>query len=279
VDGLYYWQARSRDSLGNVSAWTTARTLHLDRVAPGKPPTFTGTIADDGLTLRWSAPNDNVANYVVFVNGAPWKNFGSTEFEVKMGAFDPGDTRSFSVVAVDLAGNVGVMSPVLVGVPNLVGLTWTQALGVTSARGLGLRRNAVFFASIPMVVSAQQPPAPALTERGTAVLVTMSPAAGAPLAVKASPGSFACAAGSVLRLRIDLSAAAQVRSRLLNSHGRVLKRAQLGLLGSGTNNVRVKLSRALRRGAYRLVLDATGKAGTAHALVRIKVGTSACRAR
>jgi hypothetical protein len=279
VDGLYYWQARSRDSLGNVSAWTTARTLHLDRVAPGKPPTFTGTIADDGLTLRWSAPNDNVANYVVFVNGAPWKNFGSTEFEVKMGAFDPGDTRSFSVVAVDLAGNVGVMSPVLVGVPNLVGLTWTQALGVTSARGLGLRRNAVFFASIPMVVSAQQPPAPALTERGTAVLVTMSPAAGAPLAVKASPGSFACAAGSVLRLRIDLSAAAQVRSRLLNSHGRVLKRAQLGLLGSGTNNVRVKLSRALRRGAYRLMLDATGKAGTAHALVRIKVGTSACRAR
>jgi hypothetical protein len=107
----------------------------------------------------------------------------------------------------------------------------------------------------------------------------MSPTAGAPLAVKASPGRFACAAGSVLRLRIDLSAAARVSSRLLNSHGRVLKRAQLGLLRSGTNNVRVKLSRALQRGAYRLMLDATGEAGTAHALVRIKVGASACRAR
>jgi len=41
--------------------------------------------------------------------------------------------------------------------PNLVGLTWSQALRATSERGLGLRRNAVFFASIPMVVSAQQP--------------------------------------------------------------------------------------------------------------------------
>jgi len=279
VDGLYYWQARSRDSAGNFSAWTAVRTLHLDTVAPGKPPTFTGVVAADGLTLRWSAPNDNVANYVVFVNGAPWKNLGSTEFEVKMGTFDPGDTRSFSVVAVDLSGNVGAMSPVLVGVPNLVGLTWSQALGAANARGLALQRSAVFFASIPMIVANQLPPAPALTERGTAVFVTMSPTSGAPLGVKVKPGRFACAAGSVLRLRVDLSAAARVRSRLLNGHGRVVKRGQLGILQSGTNNIRVKLPGGLRRGAYRLMLDATGEGGTAHALVRVKVGSHACRAR
>jgi hypothetical protein len=279
VDGLYYWQARAHDAVGNVSAWTASRMLHLDTVAPGKPLDFTGTVAADGLTLRWSAPNDNVANYVVFVNGAPWKNFGSTEFEVKMGAFDPGDTRSFSVVAVDLAGNVGAMSPVLVGVPNLVGLTWSQAIGATTARGLGLRRNAVLFASVPMVVANQEPPAPALAARGTAVLVTMSPASGAALAVKVKPGRFLCAAGSALRLRIDLSAAARVATRLLNGHGRIVKRGQLGMLRSGTNNVRVKLPGGLRRGAYRLLLDATGDAGTAHALVRVTVGSRACRAR
>src|SRR5258705_6723522 len=196
--------------------------LHLDRVAPGKPTNFNGVVAFDGLTLRWSAPNDDVANYVVFVDGAPWKNLGSTEFEVKMGAFDSGDPRSFAVVAVDLAGNVGAMSPVLLGVPNLVGLNWSQAVGATSARGLGLRRNAAFFASIPMTITKQAPPAPALTERGTAVLVTLSPANGAPLAVKVKPGRFACAAGSVLQLRVDLSGAARVRSRLLNGHGRVV---------------------------------------------------------
>jgi hypothetical protein len=280
VDGLYYWQARSRDSAANVSAWTSTRTLHLDRLAPGKPPNFNGQVAADGLTLRWSAPNDTVANYVLFVNGAPWRNFGSTELEVKMGAFDAGDTRSFSVVAVDLAGNVGTMSPVLVGVPNLVGLTWSEAGGATSARGLGLRRSSASFASLlPMVVSSQQPPAPALAERGAPVLVTMSPASGAPLALKVKPGRFACAAGSVLRLSVDLSADARIRSRLLNNHGRLLKRGQLGALRAGTNKVRVKLPAKLRRGAYRLLLDATGEAGTAHALVRVQVGSRVCRAR
>jgi len=279
VDGLYYWQARSRDSAGNFSAWTPIRTLHLDTVAPGKPPIFSGVVAADGLTLRWSAPNDNVANYVVFVDGAPWKNLGSTEFEVKMGTFDPGDTRSFSVVAVDLSGNVGAMSPVLVGVPNLVGLTWSQALSATNARGLGLRRDSVFFASIRTVVANQEPPAPALRERGTAVFVTMSPAGAARLAVKVKPGRFACAAGSVLRLRVDLSTAARVRSRLLNGHGRVIKRGQLGMLRAGRNNVRFQLPVALRRGAYRLMLDATGEAGTAQALVRVTVGSRACPAR
>jgi hypothetical protein len=170
------------------------------------------------------------------------------------------------------------MSSVLVGVPNLVGLTWPQALGATSARGLGLQRNAVFFASIPMIVAKQQPPAPALTERGTAVVVTMSPASGAPLAVKVKPGRVVCAAGSVLRLRVDLSAAARVGTRLLNGHGRIVKRGQLGNLRAGKNNVRIKLPRGLQRGAYRLRLDATGDAGAAHALVRVQVGSRVCRA-
>jgi len=51
------------------------------------------------------------------------------------------------------------------------------------------------------------------------------------------------------------------------------------MLRSGTNNIRVKLPAGLRRGAYRLMLDATGEAGTAQALVRVKVGSHACRAR
>jgi hypothetical protein len=64
----------------------------------------------------------------------------------------------------------------------------------------------------------------------------------------------------------------------LNGHGRVVKRGQLGNLVAGTNNVKVKLPARLGRGAYRLLLDATGKAGTAHALVRVRVGLRACRA-
>jgi hypothetical protein len=279
VDGLYYWQSRARDSVGNVSAWSPVRSLHLDRVAPGKPLNFNGVVAGDGLTLRWTAPSTDVANYVVFVDGAPWKNFGSTEFEAKLGAFDATDKRTFSVVATDLAGNIGAMSPVLVGVPNVVGMSWPDAVGVATARGLVLSHDSTLFGAIPMLVASQQPPAPALAERGSSVAVTMAPTDDAPLAVRVRPGSFACPAGSVLRLRIDLSAAASVGSRLLTTHGRLLKRTALGQLHAGSSNVKVRLPRTLQSGAYRLLLDASGTAGKAHAVVRVKVGSQACRAR
>jgi hypothetical protein len=274
-DGLYYWQARGIDSVGNKSAWSPARALHLDTHAPGKPVNFNGQVASDGLTLRWEAPDDAIANYVVYVDGAPWKNLGSTEHEVKMGTFETGDTRSFSVVAVDLAGNVGAMSPVLVGVPNLVGLSWNQAVGAASARGLALHRDQSLFPNVPVVVEDQQPAAPALAERGSAVTVKLAPAKGAPLGVRVNPARFVAASGSILRLRVQLSAAAVVRSRLLNARGRIVKRGVVGFLRAGASNVRVKLPRYLRRGNYRLMLDATGDAGSAHALVQVKIGSRA----
>jgi len=279
ADGLYFWQARAHDSSGNVSAWSASRALNLDTVAPGKPLHFNGSFGSDGLTLRWEPPAGAVANFVVFVNGAPWKNLGSTELEVKMGTSDVGDTRTFSVVATDLAGNVGAMSSVLVSVPNLVGLTWPQALGATSARGLGLKRNALLYSSIPMVVGSQDPSSPALAEQGSAVFVTMTPAKGAPLAVGVRPGRVVCGAGSVLRLRVQLSAPAVLRDRLLNQRGRVVKRWLHGPLATGLNNVRVTLPRGLRRGAYRLMLDATGAGSVAHTFVRLTLGSKACRAR
>jgi hypothetical protein len=278
-DGVYYWQARGIDSVGNQSPWSAPRSLHVDTHAPGTPPNFNGKVGPDGLTLRWDAPNDAVANYVLYVDGAPYKNLGSTEFEVKMGTFDAGDTRRFSVVAVDLAGNVGTMSPVLVGVPDLVGLTWSQALGATTSRGLGLRRNQALFATVPMVIESQQPGAPSLAEQGSAILVTLTPTEGAPLAIRVSPARFVCARGSTLRLRVQLSAQAVVRRRLLNGRGRLVKGGAVGTLRAGTTSVRVQLPLELRSGAYRLVFDATGEGGKARAFVRVKIGARGCRGR
>jgi hypothetical protein len=270
-DGLWYWQVRSHDSVGNTSTWSPVRVVHVDSVAPGKPVHFNGVVAGDGLTLRWEAPNDTIANYVVFVNGAPWKNFGGSEFEVKLGPFDAMDTRTFSVVAVDLAGNVGAMSPVLVGVPNLAGMSWAQAQASASARGLRLAGDVAPFLSVPMFVSTQAPAAPALIEAGSAVSVSLEAAKGAPLAVRVKPGQVSCKRGCVLRLRVELSSSATVRSRLLSGKGRVLKRGLLGSLHAGANTVRVRLPRGLGKGAYRLVLDASGEGGSAHAQVRVSV--------
>jgi hypothetical protein len=99
------------------------------------------------------------------------------------------------------------------------------------------------------------------------------------LAVRVKPKRFVCAGGSVLRLRVQLSARAVVRNRLLTGRGRLVKRGSLGTLRAGTSKVRVKLPQTLRRGTYRLVLDATGKAGKARATVRVNVGSRVCRGR
>jgi hypothetical protein len=270
-DGLWYWQVRSHDSAGNTSAWSPTRVVHLDSLAPGKPVHFNGVVAADGLTLRWDAPNDTIANYVVFVNGTPWKNLGSTEFEVKLGPYDATDGRTFSVVAVDLAGNVGVMSPVLVGVPSLVGLDWSEAVSAASARGLTLKRDAAAFPSLPMFVAMQDPPSPALVEQGSAVGVTLAAPKGAPLAVRVRPGKVNCKRGCVLRLRVELSSAASVRSRLLSGKGRLVRRTSLGTLHAGANSVRVVVPKRIGKGAYRLLFDAMGQSGNAHAYVRIFV--------
>ena len=164
------------------------------------------------------------------------------------------------------------MSPVLVGVPNLMGLTWSQALDAASARGLTLKRDGVGFASIPMFVTTQDPSAPALTARGSSVAVTLAAKAGSPLAVRVRPGHVSCARSCVLRLRVELSSSALVRARLLSGRGRVLNRRVLGKLHAGANTVRVKLPHRLGKGAYRLMLDASGDGHSAHALVRVKVG-------
>ncbi|MFL6029265.1 MAG: Ig-like domain-containing protein [Gaiellaceae bacterium] len=270
-DGLWYWQVRAHDSAGNVSAWSPSRVLHLDSVAPGKPGHFNGVVADDGLTLRWEAPNDVIANYVVFVDGAPWKNLGSTEYEVKLGAFGADDRRTFAVVAVDLAGNVGTMSPSLIGVPNLVGLSWAQAQAAVFARGLHAAPAVAAFAAVPMFVQTQDPPAPSLVEQGSAVNVTLAAVKGARLAVRVRPGAVKCARGCTLRLRVELSSSALVHSRLLSGRGRLLNRTLIGSLHAGANTVRIKLPGRLGRGAYRLVFDAKGESGVVHASVHVRV--------
>jgi hypothetical protein len=51
----------------------------------------------------------------------------------------------------------------------------------------------------------------------------------------------------------------------------VMTRGRIGELQAGTTTVRVKLPRSLKRGTYRLLLDAAGVENKAQALVRINV--------
>jgi large repetitive protein len=281
ADGLYYWQARGRDTVGNVSAWTASRVLHVDSLAPGEPRSFHGDVGPEGLILRWDPPPaESVGNYVVFVNGAPWKNLGGSEFEARMGAFDANDARTFSVVAVDRAGNVGEMSPVLVGVPSLVGLTWLQAVGAATARGLTLQQQGgPMPPSVPLLVTGQNPAVPGVAERGSALGVSVAPPKGTPLAITVDPARVVCAGGAIVKLHLRLSAPATVKNKLVNGHGRVIDRSVVGRLRAGSSSVKIKLPQSLQKGTYRLLLDAAGKDGTARATVRVGVGRGVCGAR
>ena len=122
-----------------------------------------------------------------------------------------------------------------------------------------------------MFVTSQSPAAPGVMERGAKVQVTMAAAPGSPLAVRVRPGAASCHRVCVLRLRVELSSSALVRSRLVGGRGHVLTRHLVGTLHAGANTVRIRMPRRLAKGAYRLIFDASAGGGTAHAFVRVKV--------
>jgi hypothetical protein len=280
-EGMYWWQARATDAYGNSSGWSSVRMFHLDKTAPAAPTGFGGTVAGDGLTLRWNRSSDGIANYVVYVDGISTASLGGTTYEYKAGTFDSGDTRSFNVVAVDLAGNRSTMSTTLVGVPDMVGLTVGQAASVAAARGLSVRREAtVQRASGAGVVTSQNPPAGSVAAKGTAVsLVFSSPSGPTPLAVSASPTRLVCSAGSVVRVHVRLSLPANLRARLYSGRRSVLSK-QLGHHKAGSSDIKIKLPGRLARGSYKLRIDAT--AGSRHATTQITLqagGRRACSSR
>ncbi len=276
ADGIYYWQARANDGAGNQSAWSASRLIHLDKTPPPTPVNFGGTIAENGLTLRWGPPQpaDDVANFYIYVNGVSTKSLGGVTYEYNVGPFDAGDTRTFGIVSVDRAGNQSPMSKLLVGVPNVVGLTLDQAEDAAKSRGLVVRRETTIQrAATGGVITSQNPAAGSITEKGTAVKVVLLTSSGqTTLTMSASPARVVCGGGAVVRLRVRLSEAATVRARLL-AGARAVTSTQLGHLHAGASSVRVKLPRRLTRGTYKLVLDATAGTRTARTVVAVARGS------
>ena len=138
-DGFY------RDSAG-VHVLTRHLTffgLMLDREAPSEPRDLAGVVDADGLTLRWVPGTDasgQLGQIVLFVNGEPYRNFDSTQLEAKLGAFAAGDTRTFTLVQLDAAGNVSRQTLALRMVPQLTGKSLEEATAALAAAGFTLGR-------------------------------------------------------------------------------------------------------------------------------------------
>jgi hypothetical protein len=260
ADATYYWQARSVDVAGNASGWSTAWNFTRDTTIPAAPGGFVGVVAGDGLTLRWTAPpgDDQIGNYVVFVNGKLWRVLGEVTYEAKLGPFDAGDARSFSVAAVDRAGNEGPQTTALVGVPDLVGLSLTAAKDAVATRGLVLDDKTVAAEALPAFVVSQTPPAPSLAQRGSGVAVVLGavPTMGDRPLVEIDGGRV-CGVGGFLYLQVRLRERAKVSVSVFDTRFKRLALRRLGSRPPGLTSHSLHLPKALGRpGRYRVVVTA-----------------------
>jgi hypothetical protein len=99
------------DAGGNVGPAATVSLAFADPTPPGAPPKVTARLTKDGrVHLTWAAATDNgrVASYRVLRAGKRIASGNSRSFVDKNAKPGSGSTVLYSVVAVDLAGNVGL---------------------------------------------------------------------------------------------------------------------------------------------------------------------------
>ena len=151
-----------------------------DLTPPSAPSGLNGTVNNGILTLRWDPSHQagkEIANFVVFADDQPIRNLGPTELEYTVGPFDAADTRAFSIVQTDTAGNTSDRSAAIKVVPQLAGLTLDAARSALTAKGFGVGDITV--------VDSQEP---AGTVVGPTGLVTAPVGSVLPLEVSAGAG-------------------------------------------------------------------------------------------
>jgi hypothetical protein len=133
-DGFY----RDANAVHVLTRHLTHFGLMLDDDAPTPPRHLAGVVERDGLTIRWIPGIDSsgqLGNVLLSVDGQDYRFYGPTEFEAKLGAFAAGDTRTFTLVQLDAAGNHSAPTPPLRAVPNVVGRSLDDAAVLLAARG------------------------------------------------------------------------------------------------------------------------------------------------
>ncbi len=253
-----------------------------DTQPPTPPRHVAGVIADDGLTLRWIPGTDDsgaLGNVVLLVNGEPYATFGPTQFEVKMGAFAAGDTRVFSFLQYDAAGNVSVPSESLRAVPAVVGLGTAAAAARLAGAGfkLGVVKRSVVSGVAPGTVVG--PSKLMLATLGSSIDVLAS------LAAPQTQFGIRIANDKVVKVRVGKLSSIPVRilvtrpasgtATLATPTGRRLYTWHFKVK-AGVTIKKLRLPSQVRRpGLYRLIWHARSGSANATKAVRIRfVGPS-----
>ncbi len=106
-DGTYFWRIDAHDLAGNASAWSETKSFVLDQTPPGMPRELKAKVTGMTLTLRWRTPKvaRHLVGYALLVNGKRMRTLTLKTHMVRI-QLRRSETRVFSVVAVDAAGNV-----------------------------------------------------------------------------------------------------------------------------------------------------------------------------
>jgi hypothetical protein len=266
-----------RDASNTVHVLTTHLTffsLFRDTADPTAPRDLGGTVAADGLTLRWNPASDNaeVTGYVLYIDGAVAQVVGGMTTEIKIGPFTADDTRTFVVRARDATGRIGPPSSSQRGVPSLIGLTLEQATAALLARGFTLGT----VTGTTGTVVAQTPPAPGTATVASPVNVTLAATGSgqAKLVLKvASAKRISLASRRWIGVRVTVSARSTVAGTLVTSTGRVIQRYPARAVPSGASVLRFAIPRAkvTKPDRYRLQLRATASGQSVARTARVQI--------
>jgi hypothetical protein len=147
-DGFY------RDATGVhvLTKHLTLFTLMRDLELPAVPRDFAAVVAADGLTLRWAPGIDQsrIQSFVLYVDGQPYRTFGPTEFETKLGAITADDTRSFAIAEISTSGLSSATTTPLQAVPAVTGRSVDDATATLAARGFSVGKLVPVVSSEPL---------------------------------------------------------------------------------------------------------------------------------
>ena len=141
----YTYRVQALDAAGNVSAQSTAASATTqatpDTIAPTTPSSVTASATSASkITVSWSASTDNVAvtGYRIYRDGARLTTVGNVTTAQDTG-LTPSTTYTYTVDAIDAAGNASAMSASAVAqtlATNTTTLAWDA---VTAPRLAGYR--------------------------------------------------------------------------------------------------------------------------------------------
>jgi chitodextrinase len=151
----YSYTIKAVDAAGNVStASSAASATTLDLTPPLPPTTATATaVGDSQINLTWSGASDNagITAYRIYRNGGstPIATVGPTPTSYSDTGLTPVTTYTYTVRAVDAAGNVSDPSPVATATTMVFsdGFESGNLSKWTSVSGLAVQNTNVFAGS------------------------------------------------------------------------------------------------------------------------------------